>query len=214
MNNKNNFLNPDVQELIRSTVAGEERVTSGEIVPMIVRSSHHYTAASLLSSMTLSMITAPAVTMILGRQDMWTFVALYVLFIIPFYVLAHNLGFLKRLFTSRTERSDAVKQGAFAAFYSNGLYRTRDETGILIYISLFERSVWILADRGINQKVPAGTWDRIVTDITDGIHAGNGVDALIKAIRHTGDILKKHFPVKKDDRNELNNLIIDNKTGR
>lgn len=214
MNNKNKFLNPDVQELIRTAVAKEERVTSGEIVPMIVSSSQHYTAASLLSSMTLSLITAPAVTMILGRHDMWTFVALYVIFIVPFYILAHNLEFLKRLFTSRAERSDAVQQGAFAAFYRNGLYRTKDETGILLYISLFERSVWILADRGINKKVPAGTWDCIVSDITAGIHAGNGVDALIKAIQHTGDILKKHFPVKNDDRDELDNLIVDSKTGR
>ena len=209
MKRKNNFLHADNQKLIREAVAKEERITSGEIVPLIVKSSSGYSSASLLCSMVFSMIIALAVSILSGRNDMWSFVAIYALAYIPCYMISHYISPLKRLFISRSDRTDAVRQGAFAAFYRNGLYRTRDETGILIYISLFERTVWILADRGINARVQAGTWDSIVTKITSGIRDGEGVDSLVESIHNIGDILRNYFPVKSDDKDELSNLIID-----
>jgi uncharacterized membrane protein len=43
-------------------------------------------------------------------------------------------------------------QRSLAAFTGQGLHHTRAETGILIFVSLLEHRVVVLADRGINEK--------------------------------------------------------------
>jgi putative membrane protein len=58
----------------------------------------------------------------------------------------------------RTRVNAAVQEAAIAHFFNHGLYRTRDKTGLLVLLSVFERRVWILADRGINAKVPQSEW--------------------------------------------------------
>jgi putative membrane protein len=94
-------------------------------------------------------------------------------------------------------------------FYTKGLYRTRDETGVLVLISVFERRVWILADRGINVKVPERQWDDIVKMITVGIKQKRSADAICEAVKKIGELLKTHFPIKPDDTDELKNLIVE-----
>jgi putative membrane protein len=76
-------------------------------------------------------------------------------------------------------------------------------------ISVFERRVRVLADQGINAKVPEGQWDNIVKMITDGIKQKHAPDAICAAVEKIGDLLKTHFPVKPDDIDELENVIID-----
>ena len=116
---------------------------------------------------------------------------------------------LKRLFISDREIEEEVEEAAVTGFFREGLYRTRDETGILIFISVFERRVWVLADRGINDKVKEGQWDDIVRMIIEGIKSKDQANAICKAVDKVGMILKEHFPIKQDDSDELKNLIIE-----
>ena len=75
-------------------------------------------------------------------------------------------------------------------------------------ISVFERRVWVLADRGINAKVAEGQWDEVVKMITDGIKQKRLADAICEAVEKIGALLRLHFPIKPDDTDELKNLII------
>ena len=84
-----------------------------------------------------------------------------------------------------------------------------DETGVLVLISVFERKVWVLADRGINARVQAGQWDDIVQMIVEGIKQNRQTDAICEAVEKIAELLKTHFPIKPDDMNELKNLIIE-----
>ena len=95
-----------------------------------------------------------------------------------------------------------------AAFTEHGLHYTRDHTGILIFVSLLEHQVEVLADRGINEKVEPGTWDEIVKTLTAGLKSGHACDAFCKAIDRCGEILAVHFPRQDDDRDELPNTLV------
>ena len=88
---------------------------------------------------------------------------------------------------------------------------TRDKTGILIFISVFERKVWVLADEGINEKVDRDTWQEIVDIVTLGIKEKRQGSALCNAIKRCGELLENNFPIKPDDTDELDNLIIERK---
>jgi len=106
---------------------------------------------------------------------------------------------------------DEVSGGALASFYENGLHKTREENGVLIFISVFERKVWILADRGVNEKIDHSEWEKIIADLTSGIKKGNQCGAIVSAVGAVGAVLREKFPYREDDTNELDNLIIKTK---
>lgn len=203
------FLNDNDKTRIKNAVKEVEKITSGEIVPMIVSSSYHYPLSNVLGGLILSLILSITATYFLHTQSMWIFLGIFLGLFVIMHELVKRVYPLKRLFISSNEIDEEVEEAAIKSFYLNGLYCTRDETGVLIFISVFERRVWVLADRGINEKVVPDTWKEIVAMITDGIKKKEQTDAIVKAVQRVGEILKKHFPVKHDDTDELKNLIIE-----
>jgi putative membrane protein len=130
-------------------------------------------------------------------------------------VLGAILGFIifsipsiKRRIIPEARIAEAVHLRSLAAFTGHGLHYTRAHTGILIFASLLERRVVVLADRGINEKVQAGTWDEIVGIVTLGLRSGNACDAFCKAIERCAEILAQHFPRSPDDIDELANKLV------
>jgi putative membrane protein len=203
------------KERIRSAVKNAEGKTSGEIVPMIVSASYHYPMADITGAFSIAfplsiLLTIEICRMLwLGNQNMWIFILVFaVLFAVSRSIVRRSV-WLKRPFLSHREVEEEVCEAALTAFYNQGLYRTVDQTGVLIFISLLERKVWVLADRGINEKVEKDRWEGIVNHIITGIREKRHVDAICEAIAMAGDLLVTHFPVKSDDTDELTNLIVE-----
>lgn len=208
------FFSPDEQEKICKAVHDAETKTSGELVPMLVCESHPYPLAavrggSLIALILAILLTAPVAGMFwLGSSNMWVFLGLF----FPLYwllsLLIQHYPVLKRPFLFADETEAEVQNAAFAAFFEEQLFKTKDANGILIYISLLEHRAWILADSGINDRIESQQWDAALRLITRGIKDGCACDALCEAIAMVGDILEKEFPIQNDDLNELHDLII------
>jgi putative membrane protein len=109
---------------------------------------------------------------------------------------------------SKDRITEAVHLRSLAAFTAQGLHYTKAHTGILILASLLEHRVEVLADKGINEKVAAGTWNEVVQTLTAGLKSGNACDAYCKAIERCGEILAQHFPRQPDDKDELANKLV------
>jgi uncharacterized membrane protein len=77
----------------------------------------------------------------------------------------------------------------------------------LIYISYEDHKLAILGDAGINAVVPKGFWNDIRDNMIDSFKRGNYASGLAQGIEMTGVQLKEHFPVSKDDVDELSNDI-------
>ena len=212
--NERRLLTPAELERIAQTVSAAEKRTSGEIVCLIVPQSYHYPMAAVIGATALALPAAILLTPLfggwlwIGTQNMWLFLGLLGLLWPPAYLLVKHTAFLKRIFISRKEMAEEVEEAAVVNFYQYGLYRTSAANGILIFISELEHTVWILADQGINAKVPGGQWNTIVERLTDGIRKGRPADAICDAVAAAGDILSTHFPLGPDDRDELRNVII------
>ncbi len=208
------FLSAEEKKQIETAVADAEKTTSGEIVCMIQSASYHYPMAHVLGATALTLPLALALTpyiggrLWLGTQNMWLFLSIFCLLFLIFYFLVQHTSAVKRWFISRREIDEEVEEAAVTSFFRHGLYRTREATGVLIFISVFEHKVWVLADHGINAKVPSGQWDTIVSAITAGIKQGRPAQAICQAIETVGLTLAEHFPVRPDDIDELGNLIV------
>ena len=202
------FLTEGDRKQIEARIAEAEKCTSGEIVLMVVPSSYHYPLASLLGSLLFSLLLAVVVTLLAGHENMWFFLSVFGISFMVFHEVIKRTLFLKRLFVEASDMKEEVMEAAITSFYHRGITHTVDHTGILIYISLFERSVRVIADKGINDKVQQDTWQEIVNTIVGGFREKEHSKAIAAAVDRCGEILATHFPIKPGDRNELGNEVI------
>lgn len=205
------------RDRIEACVREAESRTRGEIVVMLVPKSYHYPMADLLGASAISFPAAIALTPELGGLfwagpwNLWVFlVALIPLFLV-FHQTVKRVHSLKRWFISGKEMEDEVREAAHIQFFRKGLYRTREETGVLIYVSVFERRMWILGDRGINAAIPEGHWKDVVATIVQAIKDRRPAEGICRAVVEVSRVLQEKFPVQQDDQNELKNLMVEDK---
>jgi putative membrane protein len=70
-------------------------------------------------------------------------------------------------------------------FHARGLTRTRDRTGVLIFVSLAERYARIIADEGITAKVGNREWQLALNELTKHMRDGRIAQGFIAAIEAT-----------------------------
>ena len=95
------------------------------------------------------------------------------------------------------------RQRAIALFADYGIWDTEDNCGVLLYVNLADRQVDIVADRGINRKIEAATWQAICDTMTAGFAQGRFHDATLAAIDRVNALLRQHFPSNGARANEL-----------
>jgi putative membrane protein len=209
------FISKADQHKIESCVREAESRTRGEIVVMVVPGSYHYPMANLLGAASFSLPVAIALTPEVGGLfwagpwNLWAFLAVLIPLILIFHQVVKRVHLLKRWFISGKEMEDEVREAAYIQFFRKGLYRTVEETGVLIYISVFERRVWVLGDRGINAVIPEAQWQRAVATIVQAIQERRQAEGICQAVREVGKILRDKFPIKSSDQDELQNLIVE-----
>jgi putative membrane protein len=121
-----------------------------------------------------------------------------------FYSLA-QIPFIDRLIISKNKMSVTVRNRAVRFFMENGVCDTKERSGVLLFISVLERRVELIADSGINKKISPDTWDRIVSSMIRGIKEKKTAEAIEKAVLEIGEILAEHFSGTKNNKNELSN---------
>jgi putative membrane protein len=107
------------------------------------------------------------------------------------------------------ERASAVaEEQAVNEFHRLGLSKTVARTGVLLFVSLFERRVVVLGDAGIHAKVGDEHWDATRAAILAKIRRGRVDEGLVDGIRASGEVLAQHFPWTQGDRNELPDRVV------
>lgn len=204
------------RERIRQAVQQAERSTTGEIVPMIVPASALYREAGYRTGLMLALLT---LAVLLTGEFYWLSWGWHagnagwlLLAAVVSYGIGQWLGTVPRvirLVTSRERMTHKVKLRAERAFYQHGLNNTKGRTGILILVSLLERRVQVLADKAINDRVPPGTWEGVVSGIITGIRSGTPTDAICVAIGRCGTLLAQVCPAGSGDNpDELPDTLI------
>lgn len=216
------LLNDEEQKLVEAAIQKAESATSGEIVFAVTDASGLYRHATLQGTV-LGMAVVTAVYMLIpyihpaaadlayfSHSDphfvthlLWTEFLSFAFF----YVALPFLPW-RRWLISRREMDARVREAAFMEFYSSGLHRTRDCNGVEIFLSLFEREVVVLGDRGINEKMGEQHWQKVRDLIIRGVKEGKACAGICAAIESCGQALARHFPIKPDDVNELPNRVI------
>lgn len=195
------FLTDEERQRINEAVRRAEARTTGEIVPMIVGTSARYREAGYRTGLMLGWLVLAVLLSVEVYWLSWGWHAgnagWLLLAVIGAYGCGEWLGRFPsviRLVTSRERLAHKVMLRARRAFLEHELHRTEGRTGILILVSMLEHRVQVLADQGINDRVPPGTWDGVVQGLLEGIRADRLADALCRAIEQCGELLARHCP--------------------
>lgn len=201
-------------ERISQAVREAERKTSGEIVPYFVEKSDTYQEADWRGGAVFAAAALLVIALVHVLSETWHGIGPAETAIISLGALALGLVItprmapLKRLLAGDDLMELRVAQRAAQAFIAEEVFKTRDRTGILLFLSLFEHKVLVVGDSGISQRVDQADWEDVVATVTQGIREGRPADGLIDAIRKCGLLLEKRgVRRRRSDRNELPNRL-------
>ena len=201
------LLNEQDTRAIEDAIKKAESTTSGEIVFAVAEASDRYIHATILGAL-VGMVLVTAVFLMLPLSHtitslLWTE---FISFAVFYSVLPHVPW--RRWIVSKQEMDLRVREAAYMQFYSSGLHKTRESNGIEIYLSLFEREVVVIGDRGIHEKMGNPHWEGVRDLIIHGIKENNPCRGICEAIDSCGNALAQHFPHRPDDINELPDKVI------
>jgi putative membrane protein len=202
------FSEDDLRSIREATTAAESR-TGGEIVPYIVERVLDHDEArwrgAALGALGAALVAGLVNTLggFWGGYGVWWITLPAVVGSGLGYVLAGVDAVGRRLIPDdQLERSARLR--AESAFLGEEIFNTRDRTGILVFLALFEHQAVILADEGIHRRVPKDEWLHLVDDLVAGIKAGRAPEALCEIVTRCGDVLERYeVELRPDDEDEL-----------
>jgi len=87
------------------------------------------------------------------------------------------------------------------------MHKTKMRNGVLFYMAIDDKKLAIIGDVGINSVVEEGFWDHTKELMLSFFKEEKYTQGLTVGIIQTGLQLKRHFPFKTDDVNELTDEI-------
>ncbi len=202
------FLSKTEKLHIAEAVRAAEAKTSGEIVAVIAHASDDYLEIALLWSGFIALLTPGLILLVKPAIGVFSLYEIELgLFVAAMAVLYWSP--LKMFFVPAALKRRRAGRLAHEQFFVQGLHLTRGRTGVLLFVSVAERYVEILADQGINERLAQKEWNTVVTGFIKEVKAGRIAPGFLSAISACGDKLAEHFPRPPDDRNELPNRLVE-----
>ena len=210
------------RERIEETVRAAESRTSAEIVPVAATASGRYDRPEDIIGFWGSALFLTIAWFWLqpleGQQGDWGFVSPS--FGLPFLLLASLLGFLvgtyvgtqvmavRHLFTPARQMREEVAARARQIFFDQRVHHTQGASGVLLYLSLYERVGTVIADDTAFDKLGQASLDELCAQLTGAMKRGTACDALCSVIRSVGERLACALPQQTNDVNELPDALV------
>lgn len=202
------FLTEINKQKISDAIKEAESKSDGEIVTVIAQQSDTYIYLPLLWASVIA-LSVPMLITLLSLTELTAYN--YSIQLITFILLSLLFRFRPiqmRLIPKRVKNQRCHRM-AMEQFFLNNIHHTDKRTGILIFVSVAEHYVEIIADKGINDVVEEDTWSGVVNNFIIKVKADQIADGFIEAITTCGNELVTHFPANGKDINELPNHLIE-----
>ena len=110
-----------------------------------------------------------------------------------------------RLLIGRQRIRARVEESAAAAFHTEAVHSTRGRTGVLVFLSCLEERVVLIADAGVEGRVPGGLLHTIHWGRDSDLHRSSDLASLVEGLQALGEVLADHIPPLDDNPDELSN---------
>jgi putative membrane protein len=189
-------------ETLAGCIQEIERTTDSELVVVVRARSASYAHADYLFGAVLAFVVLLVILFVpFPFPEYFVPIDVALAFVIG-SIISWRSNSVRRLFSTEKFRRKSVRTAAAAMFYEAGIANTNAEMGVLIYLSLLERRLELIADRGVLKKVPAHDWNHELFELHK---VGENPDAknFQEAIQRLGKVLATHVPATGENPNEL-----------
>lgn len=201
------FLLPEARREALDDVRAIEARTSAEVKVVVRQRSGDYRAADYLAGAA----SAFAILLVLLFHPRPFAVSTMPLDVLAFFALgalaSTRAPALRRALTPASQRRQNVRAAARAAFVDLGVSRTRDRNGLLVYVSLLERSVEVVTDVGIDAAALGPEWPALLAALGASVAPKPDFARFRVALAALGPVLGRAMPRRDDDVDELSNAV-------
>jgi putative membrane protein len=179
-------------EAVAAAIREAEKKTSGQVVCVLAHSSSSYVHVPILWVVALALFTPwPLIDF-----TQWSVQRIFLLQLVVFIVAALIFSWmpLRLLLVPRAVQRRRAHRAAIEQFVVRGISRTKNRTGVLIFVSLAEHYARIIADDGIAAKVPNTEWQAAIDALTAHMRADQIAAGFTAAIERCGEVLAQHAP--------------------
>lgn len=220
MKNALTCLTNEEKQAIEKSIHEAESRTRAEIVCAIATESGRYDRAESVGALIISFLALAGVYALWGAwtpPGTWQGTAEPGLFLVLFVM---TVGFIvgslwlsraysvRRWLTGANEMERETQKAAGFVFCTHGLRRTRGQTGLLIYVSLYERRVVVLSDDGIASALGTDFLNDLRNVTVAALKQGRPADAFQRSIELAVNRLAQPFPPASRDTDEIPNQLI------
>ena len=112
-----------------------------------------------------------------------------------------------RVHLERHHRGPDPLARATEIFTRLGMHATAERNAVLIYLAVDDHRLAIAGDAGVHAHVGDEYWQRIRDAMVERLRRGEPRAAVLHAVGEVGQVLRRFFPRRPDDRNELSDRV-------
>jgi putative membrane protein len=201
------LLQPATLDRLERAVAEAEKRTSCELILVVAPQSSKY-EGRVLSAAALTALAAYLFVVALNWALLGTTGEPITVLVEAMLaggavaIAASRVRTISRWLVPRIRRLEAVDRAAGAAFYEERAAHTRERNAVLVYVSLLEGEVRVLADVGVEARVHEARLNPILARLSNA-REGEGAALLEQALMDIALACEAEFPRSGDDANEL-----------
>lgn len=113
----------------------------------------------------------------------------------------HNTGEI-RLHVEGDCDGDTVER-AIQVFHRLHMQKTKHHNAVLIYLAVNHKKLAVVGDKAIHEKVSDQFWQDVKDHIISKFKQGQFTEGICEGVAKAGDMLKKYFPNKGENTNQL-----------
>ena len=180
------------REAVAEAIREAEKRTGAQIVCVLAHASSGYAHIPVLWASVLALVTPWPLIVFTLWSVQWIFLIQLAVFIVAVLLLTQTP--LRFAVVPRAVRRAQAHHLALEQFMVRRVGRTKNRTGVLIFVSLAERYARIIADDGVAQKVSKAEWQAAIDALVSHMRGGRIAAGLAAAIGQCGTVLAAHVP--------------------
>lgn len=197
------FFETQAKQRTADAIKEIEGQTSAEVVVALRKSSGYYRHTDYLLGFVVAMVTLLGLLFLPQSFPLAHFPADLTIGFVLGTLLSATIPPLRRILTLDARMNSNVAQSARSTFVELGISRTSGRSGILVYLSIFERSVEIVPDIGIPVDTMGEAWSKTIEQIKGAMRPAPDFESFLQGLKELGPVLGKTLPRLEDDVNEL-----------
>ncbi len=216
----NEFLSAQEKQDLTQQIRQAEARCDAELVTVIASTSDNYTFIPVLWA-ALAALSVPGLYFLFTQTGVRSWIpldtqvqqlqAVYVLQVLLFLLLVWLFRWqplLMRLIPAGVKRRRAHRH-AQSQFLQHGVHHTQSRGGVLLFVSVAEHYVEIIADKGVAAAIDDARWEQIIVVFSNHLRQDQVALGFQSAINSCGDLLHQHFPASDKNSDELPNHLIE-----